>query len=194
MADTWELPLLWISCSVSCFPSWAAPRAASSALLQETCQARRGSGCVGKISVIMSIQVCLGFFNLIEKSQRHYSSTSAPPWRSRALLYFPWPCTEQFCSALALSGGPCHGTTRHQAPPCTVSVLPIVPAVPAEGWGEEGGSVVASTSMTCQSTPWWQEKPAGSRTLPVPSTKNHDVCLSSLSPAPPIFLPVRGTA
>lgn len=38
-------------------------------------QARTGSGCVGKISVIMSIQPCLGFFNSIEKSQRHYAST-----------------------------------------------------------------------------------------------------------------------
>lgn len=83
MADLWEFPFLWISdtaqhCAflpglplllpLHCYQCSAARNVLGA------CQARRGSGCVGKISVIMSIQLCLRFFNLIEKKQRHYSS------------------------------------------------------------------------------------------------------------------------
>lgn len=111
--------------SASCFPSWAVPRAATSVLLQEMClcQARRGSGCVGKISFIVSIQLCLGSFNLIEKSQRHYSSplggagpcyifhglvqsSSAVPWHSVVVPAMGPPGTK-LLPALSLSAPHC---------------------------------------------------------------------------------------
>lgn len=139
MTDLWELPFLWISDTAQhCAFLPGLPLllplhcCQHSAGVFGACQARRRSGCVGKISVIMSIQLCLGFFNLLEKSQRHYSSTlggagpcyifqgpiqssSAVPGTQWWLL--PWDHWEP-------------SPSLHQ-----VSVLPMSPAVPSEGWG-----------------------------------------------------------
>lgn len=154
----WELPLLWISdtaqhCAflpglplllpLHCYQCSAARNVLGAH------QARTVSGCVGKISVIMSIQLCLGFFNLIEKSQRHYSSTlggTGPCYILHGYVFsiqsssaVPW------LSVMVPAIGPwAPSSSLHP-----VSLLPVVPAVPAKGWGDEGVSIVASTSMTC---------------------------------------------
>lgn len=154
MADLWELPLLWIPdttqhCAflpglplllpLHCYQCCAARNALGAH------QARRGSGCGGKISVIMSIQLCLRFLNFIEKSQRHYSST----------LGGAGPCSIYHGLIQSSSAVPQHSTLPAMGPSSLhcISVLPIVLAVPAKGWGDEGGSFVV-TFVTCQSSPW----------------------------------------
>lgn len=191
MADTWELPLLWISCSVSCFPSWAAPRAASSALLQEMCQARRGSGCVGKISVIMSIQVCLGFFNLIEKSQRHYSST----------LGGAGPCYIFHGLVQSSSAVPWHSVVVPAMGPPGTKLLPALslcaphcPCSPSRGVGG-GRSLCGGIHLHDLPVHPLVAREASRKQDPPSSQHQEPRCLPFQSlPCPPISLPVRGTA
>lgn len=131
MTDLWELPFLWISdtaqhCAflpglplllpLHCYQHSAARNVLGA------CHARRCSGCVGKISVIMSIQLCLGFFNL----KKARGTTPAPLEELDPAIFSMAPYRAAL-QCLALNGGSCHGTTGNQAPPCTKSLCSPCP-------------------------------------------------------------------